>query len=152
MSLEPQNPTFKKVYWHHWNGFKAPQNQPLTSEKNEAIFSLNKYQIFGTFFVLYPIFEVNPTRSNRLTFCQHCCWMLSMYNNINSSWQFCAKLPFIYHCYQRIDLPVKKDPLLIYGCNADLLYIFRQYIPMLLSYIKKHRYVFDNTHLRYLAT
>ena len=38
----------------------------------------------------------------------------------------------ICHCYQRIDLPVKKGSLLIYGYNADLLYIFRQYIPMLL--------------------
>jgi hypothetical protein len=28
----------------------------------------------------------------------------------------------IGHCYQRIDLPVKKGPLLIYGCAADLLH------------------------------
>ena len=73
------------------------------------------------------------------------------------SWEGkCDSIMFCLHCipncYQRIELPVKKGSLLIYGYNADLLYIFKQYIPMLLSYIKKHRYVFDNTHLRYLAT
>ena len=39
----------------------------------------------------------------------------------------------INHCYQRIDLPVKKGPLLIYGCDADLLHFFAiksEYAPM----------------------
>ena len=46
----------------------------------------------------------------------------------------------ISHCYQRIDLPVKKGPLLIYGYNSDLLYFFRQYKPMLLYVAKQPRY------------
>ena len=44
------------------------------------------------------------------------------------------------HCYQMIDLPVKKGPLLIYGYNSDLLYLFRQYTPMLLYVAKQRRY------------
>ena len=32
------------------------------------------------------------------------------------------------HCYHRIDLPLKKGPLLIYGCDADLLHFYHSKI------------------------
>ena len=54
------------------------------------------------------------------------------------SWFTCS----IKHCYQRIDLPVKKGPLLIYGCVADLLYILLNTYLCLLVYTNKRRYVF----------
>ena len=44
--------------------------------------------------------------------------------------------PCIAHCYHRIDLPVKKGPLLIYGCVVYLLYLFNmlfEYVPKFIS-------------------
>ena len=43
-----------------------------------------------------------------------------------------------FHCYQRIDLPVKKDPLLIYGYNSDLLYLFNMLFEYVLKFISVH--------------
>ena len=56
---------------------------------------------------------------------------IASYNFYNDDFLFLFIFGTIYHCYQRIDLPVKKGPLLIYGYNAHLLYFFKQYIPML---------------------
>ena len=64
---------------------------------------------------------------------------------MNSFPRFPANHPWCRnkHCYQRIDLPVKKGPLLIYGCAADLLnftiksdgivFMLFEYVPMCIS-------------------
>ena len=62
-----------------------------------------------------------------------------------------AFIQCIIHCYQRIDLPVKKGTLLIYGCAADLSFFFLNTYLWLLVYTNKRRYVFDNMYLRLLV-